>query len=53
MRCFDKINRNNMRSLVRLLAFLLLSVPVFSPTKSFSYENEKRRFVIDLTQSIP
>lgn len=37
-----------MRSLVSLVAFLFLSVPVFSQAKSFNYEKEKRRYIIYL-----
>ncbi len=40
-----------MRSLLSVLAFLFLSVPVFSQAKSFKHEKEKRRYIIYLPQS--
>ncbi len=51
MRCFEKKNRNSMRSLLSVLAILFLSVPVFAQAKSFSHEKEKRRFIIYLPQA--
>lgn len=40
-----------MRSLLGLLAFLFMSVPVFSQAKSFNHEKEKRRYIIYLPQA--
>lgn len=43
-----KKNQNNMKSLFSFLAFLFLSLPIFSQAKPFNYENEKRRYMIYL-----
>lgn len=40
-----------MKSLISLLAFLFLSLSVFSQAKSFNHENEKRRYMIYLPQA--
>lgn len=51
MRCFEKKKQNHMKSLISLLAFLFLSLSVFSQAKSFNHENEKRRYMIYLPQA--